>query len=371
MEDFGTLANELKDFTSKAHNTLEVQNARLMAIEQKMTAPVGGEDFGSAGPADIARTITQSHEYKSFVENNGRTTGRIPVGSFYTKTTLVNATGQNQPLVPADRRPGILAPGQQQLTIRDLLPNIPTSSNLVEYTSETSQTDNTAIQNAEGDVKGEDALGFTLSYSPVRTVASWIPTSTQILSDAPALQAYISNRLMYFNALKVEKELLLGSGVGTELNGLVTQATTFDTTRVNPATDTYIDVLGIGITQCAESLFEPDGIVLNPKDWSRIQRIKTATTNEYIFSDPHSAGGNQLWGLPVVKSWSMPESQFLIGAFRLGGAVWDRQQSTVEISREHSDYFVRNMAAVLCESRLALTVFRPTAFVFGGFPFGS
>jgi hypothetical protein len=45
--------------------------------------------------------------------------------------------------------------------------------------------------------------------------------------------------------------------------------------------------------------------------------------------------------------------------------------ATVEISREHSDFFVRNLAAVLCESRLALTVYRPTAFVTGGFPFGS
>jgi hypothetical protein len=46
-------------------------------------------------------------------------------------------------------------------------------------------------------------------------------------------------------------------------------------------------------------------------------------------------------------------------------------QATVEVSREHSDYFVRNLAAILCESRLALTVYRPDAFVMGGFPFGS
>jgi HK97 family phage major capsid protein len=363
-KDLDSISEDLKKFTSTA-------DLRLRAIEQKMTAPTGMLGSGADGVNDVARTITESPEYKSFVENNGRSTGRIPVGSFYTKSTIVNASGQNQPLVPSDRLPGVLAPGQQQLTISDLLPHIPTSSNLVEYTAETSSTDNTAIQANEGDVKGEDALGFTLSYSPVRTVASWIPVSTQILSDAPALQNYISNRLLYFNALKVEKELLLGSGAGTELNGLVTQATPFDTTQVTVATDTYIDVLGEAITQCATSLFEPDGIVLNPKDWSRIQRIKTATTNEYIFSDPHSGGGNQLWGLPVVKSWSMSESQFLVGAFRLGAAIWDRMSATVEISREHSDYFVRNLAAILCESRLALTVFRPTAFIFGGFPFGS
>ncbi|MGE5113125.1 MAG: phage major capsid protein [Acidobacteriaceae bacterium] len=46
-------------------------------------------------------------------------------------------------------------------------------------------------------------------------------------------------------------------------------------------------------------------------------------------------------------------------------------QATVEVSREHRDFFTKNLVAILCESRLALTVYRPTAFVYGGFPFGS
>ena len=370
-KDLAALGGEIKEFTEVASRRMAENNARLIAIEQKLTAPTGGLLGGSGEPNDVARTITESAQYKSFVENNGRSTGRIPVGSFYTKSTIVNASGQNQPLVPSDRRPGVLAPGQQQLTVRDLMPNIPTASNLVEYTRENTNTDATAIQAVEGDPKGESALGFELLFSPVRTIASWIPVSTQILSDAPALQSYVSNRLLYFNALKIEHELLSGSGAGTEILGLIAQATVFDTTRVNTSTDTFIDVLGIAITQCAESLFEPDGVVLNPKDFSRIQRIKTASTNEYIFSDPHSAGMKQLWGLPVITSWSMPESQFLVGAFRMGAAVWDRQSATVEISREHSDYFVRNLAAILCESRVGLTVYRPTAFIYGGFPWGS
>jgi HK97 family phage major capsid protein len=250
------------------------------------------------------------------------------------------------------------------------MPNIPTNSNLVEFARETGHTDNTAIQANEGDVKGEDALTFDLQYSPVRTIASWIPTSVQILQDAQALQNYISNRLLYFNALKVENELLNGSGAGTEILGIIPQATPFDTSVVNPSSDTFIDVIGLALTQASQSLFSPDAIVLNMKDWSRIQRIKTST-GEYIYTDPHAAFGNQLWGTRVVPTWSMSESQFLVGNFALGAAVWDRMQATVEVSREHSDFFTRNLAAILCESRLALTVYRPTAFVYGGFPFGS
>jgi len=242
---------------------------------------------------------------------------------------------------------------------------------MVEYARESSHTDGAGIQAAESVAKGESGLGFELLYSPVRTLATWLPASTQILADAPALQSYINSRLLYFLGLKEEHEILSGTGVGVELSGLITNATAFNTAVVNTTTDTYIDVLGLAISQCAESLFQPDGIVVNPKDWSRIQRIKTTSTNEYIFSDPHSAAGNQLWGLSVLPSWSMPESQFLVGAFSMACALWDRQQATVEVSREHSDYFVRNMCAILAESRLALTIFRPDALIFGGFPFGS
>jgi HK97 family phage major capsid protein len=360
--DFDSLAHELKGFT-------DTVNARLTGIEQKMTAP--SSMLGTGGGGDIARKIIDSEAFKSFVGTNKRRSERIEVGTFFdTKTEIVNATGLNQPLVPAEIRPGIVAPGQQPLNVVDLLPHVPTTSNMIEFARESGHTDNTAIQANEGDIKGEDAMTFELLYQPVKTIASWIPVSTQILSDAQALQNYINSRLLFFNRLKVENEILNGSGSGSEILGLIAQASTFDTTRVNPATDSFIDVIGLALTQASESYFSPDAIILNVKDWSRIQRIKTSV-GEYVYSDPHNAFGNQLWGTRVVPSFTMPESQFLVGSFAMGAAIWDRMQATVEISREHSDFFVRNLAAVLCESRLALTVYRPTAFVFGGFPFGS
>jgi hypothetical protein len=81
--DLSELGSEIKDFTAQA-------NSRLLAIEQKITAPNGGGG-GSGDGTDIARAICESQEYKSFIQNNGRSTGRIPVGSFFTKTTIVNA----------------------------------------------------------------------------------------------------------------------------------------------------------------------------------------------------------------------------------------------------------------------------------------
>ena len=64
---------------------------------------------------------------------------------------------------------------------------------------------------------------------------------------------------------------------------------------------------------------------------------------------------------------SLTNSNFLVGDFARGAAIRDRQQARVEVSREHSDFFTRNLVAILCEERIALTVFRPLAFVKGSF----
>ena len=59
--------------------------------------------------------------------------------------------------------------------------------------------------------------------------------------------------------------------------------------------------------------------------------------------------------------------EFLVGAFRMGAQVWDRESASVQISTENKDNFTKNMVTILAEERLALTVYRPEAFVKGTF----
>jgi HK97 family phage major capsid protein len=374
MSDLAAIGDELKSFTEKAHSTLEVQNSRLLAIEQAITAR-GDGSFDHGDSKSIGDSVIESPEFKNFMAGSGGRTGRIKIPNFNTKTNILNATGLNQPLVQAYRRPGIIAPGQQRLTIRDLLPNLPVTSNMVEYCKESSFTSNAAMQTAEGQVKGESELNFQLSYAPVQTLAHWIPASRQVLDDSTALASYINSRLLYLLKLKEENELLNGDGTGTNLSGLIANATTYDTSYTNVATDTFIDVIGHAIQQVLDnSNFEADAVIMNPTDWHLITLIKTtgtASSGEYIYSDPRNAQTPMLWGLPVIPTKSMARGQFLAGAFQLAAAIWDRNAATMEISREHSDFFTRNLVAILVEERLALTVFRSNALVYGGLPFGS
>ncbi len=372
----GAASTETKAALDKLGRDWAEANARFLAIEQKLTAPRSGDvtEYKTVGDK-----VAESEAFKSMAKNFKRS-GPIEVGSFHTKTAIVNATGQNQPLVPDMRVPGILMPGLRRLTVRDLLPNLNTSSNLVQFARELVFTNAAASQtggspnSGENIAKAESALTFELANAAVQTIAHWIPASRQILDDAPALAGYINSRLIFGLKIEEERQLLLGSGSGSDLAGLVTEATLYDTARTTVATDTFIDVLRHAITQAEASFFEADAIVLNPQDWEAIELTKTtgsASSGQYIFANPQAMTTPRLWGKNVVATYAMPKSQFLVGAFAQAAAIWDRNDATVELSREHSDFFIRNMVAVLCEERLALTVYRPTALIYGGFPFGS
>jgi HK97 family phage major capsid protein len=176
--------------------------------------------------------------------------------------------------------------------------------------------------------------------------------------------------MTYFLKLKEEAQLLSGTGSGGDLHGLITQATAYDTGyNVASPADTKIDTLRHAMLQVELANASVSAFVFNPTDWHGIELIKTAgvASGQYVFSNPHQVGTPTIWGRPVVVSQSITAGHFLTGDFPIAAALYDRMQSTVEVSRDYSDFFVKNMMAILCEERLALVVYRPEALVYGAF----
>jgi HK97 family phage major capsid protein len=285
------------------------------------------------------------------------------------KTAIINATGQNQPLVQADRVAGIITNPNRVMTIRDLLPVGVTSSNLIEFTKENVFTNSAAPQYSspafENVTKPESGITFTLATAPVRTLAHWIPVSKQVLDDSPMLQSFIEGRLMYGLKLEEEDQILNGDGTGGNLSGILDSGNFTAYSRAVSG-DTNIDTLRRAITQTLISEYMADTIVLNPVDWEGIELTK-ATDGQYVWTNPALGNAPQIWGKRVVATNAIAAGTFLVGAFSMGGQIWDRQQASLMVSLENSDNFVKNMVTMLAEERLALTIYRPTAFVSGSF----
>ncbi len=331
---------------------------RLVALEQK----------AAKLPEQAAKLLTVGEEFvkmEGFDKWQANRAGALRLE----KAAIVNATGQNQPLVQAQRVPGIIYEPNRPLTIRDLLPTGTTGSNLIEYTRENVFTNNAGPQYSsparENVAKPESGITFTLASAPVITLAHWIPVSKQVLADAPQLQSYINTRLMYGLKLEEEDQILNGDGTGSNLGGILKSG---NFTAFNRAVtgDTKVDTLRRALTQVSLSNYPADAIVLNPADWEDIELTK-ADDGQYVWANPALSAGPQLWGRRVVPSQSIAEGTFLTGSFAMGAQIWDRQQAAVQVSFENADNFTKNMATILAEERLALTVYRPKAFVSGTF----
>ena len=327
-------------------------------FETKMQRPSfgGGERAKSAG--DL---LIESDSYKNM--GSGEFKASTSLKGFFTKD-LDSTDPKGGILVSPQTIAGVLTPPQEDLRIRDLLNVQRTTSNAIEYIVETGFTNASAVA-PEKSLKPQSDLTFDIESATVKTLAHWIPATRQIIQDAPMLRNYVDGRLTYGLALTEEAQILYGDGVGDNMAGIMTNPNVQNVGGV-AAADTRIDHLRRAITRTLLAGYPATGIVLHPSDWEDIE-LQKGTDGHYIWVSVVNGGETRLWRVPVVQSTGMNEGEFLVGAFGLAGQLWDREQANVRISEHHADYFARNMLAILAEERLALTVYRPEAFVRGAF----
>ncbi len=350
--------------TKSAMEKLSVKAGELtekcLELERKMSA---GVEQSQQAAETAGSLLVKSDAFQTMAQ------GRSQFARIELKTAIVNATGQNQPLVADMRVPGIINTPNRVLTIRDVLPVGRTSSNLVQFTKENVFTNNAGAQysspNRENVTKPESGITFTLANAPVVTLAHFIPVSRQVLDDAPQLESYVNSRLTYGLKLEEEDQLLNGSGTSGNISGILASGN--NTAYNRSATgDTKLDTLRKAITQAALSEYTADTVVINPEDWEAIELLK-ASDGQYIMANPMDMAGPRIWGKRVVATNSIAQGTFLVGAMSMGAQIWDRMDAAVQISYEDGDNFKKNMATLLAEERLALTVYRPSAFIKGTF----
>jgi len=67
-------------------------------------------------------------------------------------------------------------------------------------------------------------------------------------------------------------------------------------------------------------------------------------------------------GVPLIANTAVTTGDFLVGDFQMGAQLFDRQQSSIRFFEQDQDN-----AIVVASERLALAIYRPTAFVYGDF----
>ncbi len=326
---------------------------RMLEIEQ-----AGVNNSEGSPVVSMGKQFTESDVYKNF------TGGQTQKARFEIQNNTLVGSDDN---VAPDRKAAIVPGDSQILTLENIFPTIPTSSNAIEYTKEASFT-NSAAEAAEAAEKGESALTWSLVNMPVSTVAHWLKISKQLASDAPALAAYVNLRMIYGVNQRVETQLAVGNGTAPNISGILDTgnftAHGFANADLGSAMIKFALVRKI-MASLVISGFRADGILLNPADAAQIDIDHfQASTNAARFSTDAN-GQARMFGVPVIESAAVTADQVIVGAFAQCGTIHDRESVVVEMSDSDDDNFTKNLVTIRAERRLALTVERPSGIIAG------
>lgn len=354
------LAEDMRAELKALEDRLSRQDISLIDLGQKLAgmSDVGRERHKAQ---TIGEYFVKTDQFKSLASSGSTGRARVTLEGEALKAVapIYESIDPNQYPVPHDRQTGLRGYPENTVWIRDMVPGGTTTSNMIEYPQEKAFQNNADYQ-IEGQLKAQSDMSFEMKQTPIVTLAHWILASRQVLDDAPMLQSYINNRMVYGLRMKEDTELLQGDGAAGHILGLVKQATAFAPT--DPTFNTA-DNVRLMMAAVQANLYNPSLVVLNPLDWATLQLSKDANGN-YQFGSPLAPVSPRLWNLGVDSTYAMPQGNALVGDARQA-MVWDRQSVTVEVSREDRDNFVKNMVTILVEERLGLSVFAPAAFQYG------
>jgi len=359
--------------TLKGRIQEQEDNERLLEAISGAGGAVNGKPTVEDAPAkSLGEAFVKSQGYRALRKRGlvGQwTSGPIAFGSKVDDgagVTVVAEDGSNvfgpgtdqlQPQI----LPGIQTPVEQRLTVADLLGSGVTSTNAIVYLKETvtvngaiDSSDSSAILTSEGALKPVSEIDFDKVTASVDKIATFLPISDEMLEDEPQVASYINGRLALF--VRQAEEAYLVEAISTNA-GTASSAGELDG-------DNMFDGIAAAIMHVrTDAGLEPDGLLVSPLDAAKMDVARAVGGDGAYFSGgPYGNPSQNPWGLRRVVTTAVADGTPIVGAFREGATVWRRGGLSVEASNSHSDYFRRNLTALRCEERLAITVFRDAAF---------
>jgi HK97 family phage major capsid protein len=269
--------------------------------------------------------------------------------------------------VTTTRVPGIIREPERTFRVADLLDRQTTSGGAIEYVRELVFTNNAAVV-AEGAAKPESSITFDTVSTTTKTVAHWLNITRQAADDDGQLMGYIRGRLTTGLELKIDAQILNGTGTSSQLQGIMT-ATGVQVYAPAAAEEADSNLIRLRKARTLVELSErtPDGVILHPIDWQNVELDTDDTARFRVVSNVQEVAPARIWGMRVISTTAMTQNNFLVGGFREGATLWERQGITILMTDSHASNFTSNILTLLVEARLEVAVHTPRAFVKGTF----
>lgn len=195
-------------------------------------------------------------------------------------------------------------------TVYDVIPKLPSASGDVQYFEEDTFSNAAAPQGANQAPLAQSELDVNAKSVAIRDIAHRVTVTEQMLQDSPFAQAYIGTALPDMVVQAVDKQIVSGSGVGQNLQGLMNvanaQSTEFaksgnklDRTDIlKKIYEASIDY-GIGVNLQAT----PTHMIVHPSFFKAF--FSQTNDNGFFYGSPQFQFVPMAWGMPVIQSMQL------------------------------------------------------------------
>jgi HK97 family phage major capsid protein len=230
-------------------------------------------------------------------------------------------------------------------------------------------SDPTAAFVAEGAAITPSDPGYTDIVATPRKIASLQPISNELIADSnPDVVSLLEMQVTRALALKFDWAVFEGSGTAPEIRGLknVVGITLDATLAAAPAN---LDVFANAITTLETNNAKATAIVMHPRTWGTLSKIKMGTANNnmpLLLETPGAEVTRSIYGVPVYLSSQLSIAE---GTLESSAYVYDasqvvavfRQDTRIELDR--SRLFNTDQSELRSIMRADLVVPNPLAVV--------
>lgn len=369
---FGDLSSEVKGLVE---SVLEKQ-AHLDKLDIKLKGLTPSAAAKKTFRGLIRKEITGERAKKNFDEmlagNRKSFSLEFEVDEIARKSMTVGTNFIGDVIAP-DYLNRVEFPVSRPWHMRDIIAIGETDSDTLSYPKETARTGAPAMH-VEGELKAETETTLTEQRSPVEELATFVQLSNRMLDDASFIVSYLSLRLTDLIMREEDSQILFGSGVSPNINGIATQAVGFDAgIAAGALTDPLRrNVLIQAVAQLAtevsagQSSYNANYIILNPQDYAGFFHEMAAIESSSALDRVVAGNLPTIMGVPILWNNAMTVGDFLVGDFTKC-QLFDRKTIRMQFFDQDGDNVRRNMTTVRVEERFALNVYHDDAFVFDDF----
>jgi HK97 family phage major capsid protein len=214
----------------------------------------------------------------------------------------------------------------------------------------------------------ESNITWKTETDSIKKIADSIPVCKDAMEDFGFIESEVNNFILENLRLKLDQQLLLGTGTGLELNSVDSYAQTWSVGVGSPiegmaasiTSPTTYDVLASAICQIVNSgqanraYYNPNAIVMNPTDVCQMKLEKDADGN-YLLPLYFSADGMSIDGVPIYATPLVPQNTaYVFDSTK--GIVYTERMIQIEMADEHGTDFLEDFVRIKGSTRKQLIV---------------